>query len=68
MGPRILLRGFASSTTHSLRQVWGNTDYKWQWKGGEYKGRNFDAFRNVFAIPTSDLIANKNLKLNNGYK
>ena len=46
----------------------GNTDYKWQWKGGEYKGRNFDAFRNVFAIPTSDLIANKNLKQNNGYK
>ena len=46
----------------------GNTDYKWQWKGGEYNGRNFDTFRNVFAIPTSDLIANKNLKQNNGYK
>ena len=46
----------------------GNSDYKWQWKGGEFKGRNFDAFRNVFAIPTSDLIANKNLKQNEGYK
>lgn len=46
----------------------GNTGYNWQWKGGEYDGRNFDAFRNVFAIPTSDLIANKNLNQNDGYK
>ncbi|MDO4511374.1 MAG: RagB/SusD family nutrient uptake outer membrane protein [Bacteroidales bacterium] len=46
----------------------GKTGYNWQWKGGEYAGRDFDAYRNVFAIPTSDLIANKNLKQNDGYK
>ena len=45
----------------------GNTDYKWQWKGGVYAGRDFEAFRNVFAIPTDDLIANKNLTQNPGY-
>lgn len=46
----------------------GNSDYIWQWKGGEYAGRNFEAFRNIFAIPSSDLIANKNLEQNPGYK
>ena len=45
----------------------GNTDYKWQWKGGAYAGRDFEAFRNVFAIPTDDLIANSKLKQNPGY-
>ncbi|MBR5102533.1 MAG: RagB/SusD family nutrient uptake outer membrane protein, partial [Muribaculaceae bacterium] len=46
----------------------GNTDYIWQWKGGEYAGRNFDAYRNIFAIPTTDIVANKNLTQNEGYK
>ena len=45
----------------------GNTDYQWQWKGGVYAGRDFEAFRNVFAIPTDDLIANSQLKQNPGY-
>jgi len=45
----------------------GNTDYVWTWKGGTYEGRNFDAFRNVFAIPTNDLIVNTNLVQNPGY-
>jgi len=45
----------------------GNTGYQWQWKGGVYAGRDFEAFRNVFAIPTDDLIANSKLKQNPGY-
>ena len=45
----------------------GNTDYVWQWKGGTYNGRNFEAYRNVFAIPTNDLIVNTNLVQNPGY-
>jgi hypothetical protein len=49
-------------------QFGGNASYKWQWKGGAYAGRNFEAYRNVFAIPTDDLIANPNLKQNEGYK
>ncbi len=46
----------------------GNSGYNWQWKGGAYNGRSFDAYRNVFAIPTDDLIANSNLQQNEGYK
>ena len=45
----------------------GDTGYEWQWKGGVYAGRDFEAFRNVFAIPTDDLIANSKLQQNPGY-
>ena len=45
----------------------GDTGYQWHWKGGVYAGRDFSAFRNVFAIPTDDLIANSNLTQNPGY-
>ena len=45
----------------------GDTGYQWQWKGGVYAGRDFEAFRNVFAIPTDDLIANSKLTQNPGY-
>ena len=45
----------------------GRTDYQWQWKGGVYAGRDFEEFRNVFAIPTDDLIANSKLQQNPGY-
>ena len=46
----------------------GNSSYKWQWKAGNYDGANFDKYRNIFAIPTSDITANKNLEQNDGYK
>lgn len=45
----------------------GNNNYSWQWKGGTYEGRNFSSNRNIYAIPTSDLTANKNLIQNPGY-
>ena len=45
----------------------GDTGYEWQWKGGVYAGRDFEAFRNVFAIPTDGLIANSKLTQNPGY-
>ena len=45
----------------------GNTDYVWSWKGGTFAGRNFDAYRNLFAIPTNDLIVNTKLVQNPGY-
>ena len=31
------------------------SDYVWQWKGGTYNGRNFDAYKNIYAIPASQL-------------
>ena len=45
----------------------GSSDYVWQWKGGAFNGRNFDASKNIFAIPTTDLTANPNLTQNPGY-
>ncbi len=45
----------------------GNSDYVWEWKGGQREGSNFAAFRNVYGIPTKDLVANSNLKQNDGY-
>ena len=45
----------------------GNNNYNWQWKGGTYAGRNFEAYKNIYAIPTTDLTANENLVQNPGY-
>ena len=45
----------------------GNTDYKWQWKGGDFNGRDFPEYRNIFPIPTKDITANEKLKQNPGY-
>lgn len=46
----------------------GNNGYNWEWKGGVYEGRDFDKYRNVYAIPSKELTANKNLRQNEGYK
>ena len=47
----------------------GNTPYTWTYKGSldVYDGTPFPAWRNIFAIPTTDIVANKNLKQNTGY-
>lgn len=45
----------------------GQSDYKWEFMGGEVKGTSFPSFRKVFAIPQADLSNNPNLKQNEGY-
>ena len=45
----------------------GNSDYKWQWKGGTKEGSGFEAYRNIYALPETDLNANPNLVQNPGY-
>ena len=45
----------------------GNTDYKWEWKGGDPNGVSFSETRNIFALPDDDIKVNKNLKQNPGY-
>ncbi|MFY0606990.1 MAG: RagB/SusD family nutrient uptake outer membrane protein [Cyclobacteriaceae bacterium] len=42
-------------------------DYIWPWKGGEKDGLSTPVHLDVFPIPASDLIANPNLKQNDGY-
>lgn len=39
----------------------------WPWKGGVKEGITTDAFRNLFPIPSADIIANPNLEQNPGY-
>ena len=45
----------------------GGSSYTWQWKGGVQSGGRFEAYRNIFPIPTTELGANRNLKQNPGY-
>lgn len=44
----------------------GNNDYLWTWKGGTHDGSSFAATRNVFAIPSTVITANKFVQ-NAGY-
>jgi hypothetical protein len=39
----------------------------WAWKGNVLNGRTTDAFRNLYPLPSSELLANPNLKQNTGY-
>ena len=42
-------------------------DYLWAWKGNALAGKAVDAKYNLFPIPTSDLLANPNLKQIDNY-
>jgi hypothetical protein len=39
----------------------------WQWKGGIQAGKTTEAFRNLYPLPATELLANPNLKQNAGY-
>lgn len=41
--------------------------YIWQWKGGTHDGQAVEDYKNLFPIPTSDLMVNPNLVQNEGY-
>lgn len=41
--------------------------YVWPFKGAVKAGTGIPSFRNIYPIPTADLIANPNLKQNTGY-
>lgn len=45
----------------------GNTGYNWDWKGGEQAGKDFEAYKNIYPIPLTQLQSNSNLKQNPGY-
>lgn len=42
-------------------------DYLWAFKGGVVNGRALEAYRTLYPLPVSDVIANTNLKQNPGY-
>jgi hypothetical protein len=39
----------------------------WPWKGGVKEGKTTESFRNIYPIPSSDIIANPTLVQNPGY-
>lgn len=59
--------GLRRTTLIRFNRYGGNSDYKWQWKGGDKDGKNFDATKNIFAIPVNELQSNGNLHQNPGY-
>ncbi len=42
-------------------------DYVWQWKGKVQEGTSTPSFRDLYPIPTNDLMSNPNLIQNDGY-
>lgn len=47
--------------------LFNSSTFLWPWKGGAMLGQGFDSHLNIFAIPSSELSANPNLKPNPGY-
>lgn len=45
----------------------GQSDYKWNYMGGQVSGIQFANFRSIYALPQTDLDNNSNLKQNTGY-
>ena len=39
----------------------------WPWKGGVKEGKTTESFRDIYPIPSTDIIANPNLAQNEGY-
>lgn len=39
----------------------------WPWKGGVMEGKTTESFRDIYPIPSSDMVANPNLTQNPGY-
>ena len=51
----------------SGKNYFTGSDYIWQWKGGTKDGKAVEDYKNLYPIPTSDLMVNDNLKQNPGY-
>ncbi len=50
-----------------FNQFGGAASYKWELKGGSANGTTFDKTKNVYPLPSSETIANKNLTQIDGY-
>ncbi len=44
-----------------------STEGIWPWKGGVKEGKTTESFRDIYPIPSSDIIANPDLTQNEGY-
>lgn len=67
-GREFFCEGYRRSDLVRFNKFGGNTGYNWEWKGGAQLGKDFEAYRNIYPIPNSDIITNsENLTQNEGY-
>lgn len=59
--------GIRRTTLVRFNRFGGNTGYNWDWKGGEPAGKDFEAYKNVYPIPLTQIQSNNNLTQNDGY-
>ena len=57
----------ATRRTDLIRYGLYSTAGVWQWKGNTLAGRVTEAFRDLYPLPASELVANPKLKQNTGY-
>ena len=63
----LYFEGFRRTDLIRFGKFGGNNNYNWEWKGGAQEGTNFEATRNLFALPSEDVNANPKLVQNPGY-
>ena len=67
-GREFFCEGYRRTDLVRFNKFGGNTGYFWEYKGGAILGGvNFEAFRNLYPLPQSDMVANPNLVQNDGY-
>jgi hypothetical protein len=67
-GREFYSEGYRRTDLIRFNKFGGANQYYWEYKGGTILGKDFEAWRNLYPIPQSDIVANPNLKPNNeGY-
>ncbi|MEO7211484.1 RagB/SusD family nutrient uptake outer membrane protein [Mucilaginibacter sp.] len=65
-GRELYWEGFRRSDLIRYGRFTGD-NYLWPWKGGAKAGKGVEAFRVLYPLPSTDIIANPNLVQNAGY-
>jgi hypothetical protein len=65
-GRELYWEGFRRSDLIRFGKFTGD-NYLWPWKGGAKAGKGVEAFRVLYPLPSTDIIANPNLVQNAGY-
>jgi hypothetical protein len=65
-GRELYWEGFRRSDLIRYGRFTGD-NYLWPWKGGAKAGKGVEAYRALFPLPSTDIIANPNLVQNTGY-
>lgn len=66
-GREFYSEGYRRSDLIRFGRFGGNHDYYWELQGGAQLGKSFEEYRNLYPIPSTELILNPNLHQNEGY-